>query len=87
MVRAQDLIDELHIDRAYVNSPVVDQVRQGDGKVFAKPWAQRARSPGLFSKLNFKIDLRAKTIMCPAGEVESFEPGATVAFDPEVCGA
>jgi hypothetical protein len=80
-------IDELHIDRAYVNSPVVDQVRQGGGTVFAKPWAQRARSPGLFSKLDFKIDLRAKTITCPAGEVESFEPGTTVAFDPEACGA
>lgn len=80
-------ISELHIDRAYVNSPVVDEVRQDGGKVFAKPWAQRARSPGLFSKLDFKLDLRAKTITCPAGEVEPFEPGTTVQFDPEACGA
>jgi hypothetical protein len=80
-------INELHIDRAYVNSPVVDQVRQDGGTVFAKPWAQRARIPGLFSKLDFKIDLDAKTVTCPAGEVESFEPGTTVAFDPEACGA
>jgi len=79
-------IDELHVDRAYVNSPVVDQVRDTGGKVFSKPWAQRARSPELFSKLDFKLDLLAKTITCPAGEIEPFEPGDTVHFDPEACG-
>jgi hypothetical protein len=78
---------ELHIDRAYVNSPVVDQVFASGGTVFAKPWAQRAHRPGLFTKGDFKIDLRAKTITCPAGEVEPFEPGDTVEFDPEACGA
>lgn len=78
---------ELHIDRAYVNSPVVDDVFSSGGKVFAKPWALRPHRPGLFSKGDFKIDLRAKTITCPAGEVESFEPGDTVEFDPEACGA
>ncbi len=78
---------ELHIDRAYVNSPVVDDVFASGGTVFAKPWGRRAHRPGLFTKGDFKIDLRAKTITCPAGEVESFEPGDTVEFDPEACGA
>jgi hypothetical protein len=78
---------ELHIDRGYVNSPVVDEVLSTGGQVFAKPWGQRARSLDLFSKRDFKIDLRSKTITCPAGQVESFEPGDTVQFDPEVCGA
>ncbi|WP_437609950.1 IS1182 family transposase [Sorangium sp. So ce834] len=78
---------ELHIDRAYVNSPVVDEVIRAGGQVFSKPWGQRARSPDLFSKRDFKIDLRAKTITCPAGQVEAFEPGDTVEFDPEECGA
>lgn len=80
-------IAELHIDRAYVNSPIVEEVRQGGGEIFSKPWAQRTRRPELFSKLDFKLDLRAKTITCPAGEVESFEPGTTVEFDPEACGS
>jgi hypothetical protein len=80
-------LDELHIDRAYVNSPVVAAVISTGGTVFAKPWAQRAPKPGLFSKADFHIDLRAKTIRCPAGEVEPFKPGETVHFDPEVCGA
>lgn len=79
-------IAELHIDRAYVNSPVIDDVRQGGGKVFSKPWGQRASKPGLFSKADFKLDLRAKTITCPAGEVEAFELGTTVHFDPQACG-
>ncbi|WP_420854475.1 transposase [Sorangium cellulosum] len=61
-------------------------IRAG-GQVFSKPWGQRARSPDLFSKRDFKIDLRAKTITCPAGQVEVFEPGDTVEFDPEECGA
>jgi hypothetical protein len=80
-------LGELHIDRGYVNSPVVAAVMSTGGTVFAKPWALRAAKPGLFSKADFHIDLRAKTITCPAGEVEPFEPGDTVHFDPEVCGA
>lgn len=77
---------ELHIDRAYVNSPVVASVIESGGNVFAKPWGVRARSPELFSKRDFTIDLRAQTVTCPAGEVEPFELGDTVAFDPEACG-
>jgi hypothetical protein len=87
-IQAQGLtLDELHIDRAYVNSPVVDEIIDGGGAVFAKPWGQRARAPGMFTKLDFKFDLRAHTITCPEGQVEPFEPGATVEFDPEVCGS
>lgn len=80
-------LKEAHIDRAYVNSPVMAEVLAGGGAVLAKPWALRPARPGLFSKADFRIDLRAQTITCPAGQVESFEPGGdTVHFDPEVCG-
>lgn len=80
-------VGEVHIDRAYVNSPLVASVLESGGKVFSKPWALRAPKPGLFSKADFDIDLRSKTITCPAGQVERFEPGETVHFDPDVCGA
>jgi hypothetical protein len=80
-------LTEMHIDRAYVNSPVVSAVVKGGGAIFAKPWSQRPARPGLFSKADFHIDLRANTITCPAGEVEHFEAGDTVHFDPEACGA
>lgn len=79
-------VGEAHIDRAYVNSALVAETRAAGGKVFAKPWALRAPRPGMFSKSDFHIDLRAQTITCPAGEVEPFEPGTTVHFDPEACG-
>lgn len=81
------MLHELHIDRAYVNSPIVGSIIKAKGKVFAKPWGQRPIKPGLFSKADFQIDLKTKTIRCPAGQVESFEPGDTVHFDPEACGA
>lgn len=78
---------ELHIDRAYVNSPLVNEVLESGGKVLAKPWGVRARAPGMFTKRDFKIDMRAQTVTCPKGQIEPFEPGDTVEFDPEVCGA
>jgi hypothetical protein len=84
IARQRLTLDELHIDRAYVNSPVVASVMSAGGTVFAKPWAQRAAKPGLFSKADFHIDPRAKTITCPAGEVERFEPGETVHFEGAV---
>lgn len=80
-------ISELHIDRAYVNSPLVFAVAEQGGKVFAKPWSSHLRKSGLFAKGDFKIDLRQRKITCPAGQVESFELGATAHFDPEACGA
>jgi hypothetical protein len=79
-------ISELHIDRAYVNSPLVTDVQNEGGSIRSKPWAQRAREPDMFSKAAFRIDVRTNTITCPAGEVEPFEPGETVHFDPEACG-
>ncbi len=44
------------------------------------------QSKGLFGKVDFEIDMRAKTITCPAGQVERLEEGQTVQFDPEACG-
>ena len=79
-------IGELSIDRAYINSPIVDEIEDEGGDVLCKPWAIR-NSRGTLSKKEFKIDMRSKTITCPSGEVESFEPGQTVEFDPEACGS
>lgn len=78
-------IGELSVDRAYVNSELVEQVRASGGEILCKPWALR-NSTNLFSKAEFKINIRDRTITCPAGEVEHFEPGETVEFDPEACG-
>ena len=83
--RQQRQVSELHIDRAYVNSSLVAEVLKTGGEVLAKPWALR-NSQKLFTKGDFKINMRDRTITCPAGQVESFEPGDVVEFDPETCG-
>ncbi|WP_237244217.1 MULTISPECIES: transposase [Sorangium] len=36
---------ELHIDRAYVNRPVVDDVIRAKGKVFSRPWGSGLAAP------------------------------------------
>jgi hypothetical protein len=83
----QDLvIGELHIDRAYINSPVVDAVLGIGGVVRCKPWVPHAPRPGAFTKTAFDINVRDMTITCPAGETERFRPGQVVEFDPEGCG-
>jgi hypothetical protein len=80
-------IGELLIDRGYINSPDVAAIGKTGTEIICKPWKLRNVKPELFSKADFKIDMRAKTITCPAGQVESFEPGDVVAFDPEICGS
>jgi hypothetical protein len=80
-------VAELTIDRAYINSALVSEVISGGGQVVAKPWSARNFREGLFVKTDFKIDMRSRTITCPAGQVEAFEPGDVVQFDPEQCGS
>jgi hypothetical protein len=80
----RNVIAELHVDRGYIGSTLVQDVLEARREVICKPWV--ARNGKLFAKSDFIIDMRARTIRCPAGEVERFEPGSIVEFDPEVCG-
>ena len=87
MQRQAATIGSLSIDRAYVQSELVDEVIGGGGEILCKPWSGRnTRNPDLFGKVDFKLNMRDRTITCPAGEVEHFEPGMQVHFDPEACG-
>lgn len=81
--RARNVIGELHVDRGYIGSTLVQDVLAARNDVICKPWI--ARNGKLFAKSDFQIDMRARTIQCPAGEIERFEPGAVVEFDPETC--
>jgi hypothetical protein len=85
MARLELFPDVLLIDRGYINSPLTDAVRR-NGVIICKPWRGASTRAGLFGKRDFKVNLRDGTITCPAGEVEPFEPGAVVHFDPEACG-
>jgi hypothetical protein len=76
----------LLIDRAYLNSVLTQDVLASGGDVVCRPWRGAGAKPELFGKRDFKVNARDSTITCPAGEVEPFEPGAVVHFDPEACG-
>lgn len=80
-------IRELSIDRAYVNSELARAVDAAGGEVLAKPWRVQNTNGDLFIKTDFKIDIRRGLLTCPAGQVERFEPGDVVEFDPETCGS
>jgi Transposase DDE domain len=79
-------IGRLYVDRGYINSELVADVQREGGEVVCKPWHVRNTRPELFKKTDFKLNMRDRTITCPAGHVEAFEPGQVVEFDPELCG-
>ncbi len=61
------------LDRALILAPV-----------FCKPWM--FKNGELFSKADFDLNLRDRTITCPSGlQTERFALGTTVEFDSEIC--
>ncbi|MCP4967919.1 MAG: IS1182 family transposase [bacterium] len=74
---------EFHFDRGYMGSPTVGELAEAGVVILCKPW--KARNGDLFSKEEFVLELRGKTITCPAGESEPIEFGKTVQFDAEAC--
>jgi DDE family transposase/transposase-like protein DUF772 len=78
-------IGEVFIDRAYVDSELVENASAAGATVFCKP--RTVTNGELFSKDDFKKNFRLKTITCPAGQTQRFVPGHTVEFDPGICGA
>ena len=76
-------VDDLLIDRGYINSALVDEVLGRRGKIVCKPWTSRNGS--LFPKSAFTLNIRDRTIECPNGQVQGFSFGTVVEFDPDVC--
>lgn len=76
-------IGSLHIDRGYIASQLVTDLLARSREVLCKPWVPR--NGKLFTKADFKLDMRSLTLTCPAGETEHFTPGSVVEFDPEAC--
>lgn len=83
-VERQNLeIVELHIDRGYINSKLVNDVLSGHGEVICKPW--NSKNKKLFPKSAFELDMRAQTITCPGEQTIHFELGSVVDFHSELC--
>jgi hypothetical protein len=77
-------VSELYVDRGYISSSLVDDVLGRGGEVFCKPWFPPGKD-GTFTKSQFRLNLRAMTITCPAGEVEPIQLGRTIEFDGAIC--
>jgi hypothetical protein len=76
-------IAELSIDRGYLSSPIVPAVLKAGGAVICRPWGLAHGE--LFSKQDFKLNLRDKTLTCPLGHTESFRLGTVVEFPAAQC--
>jgi hypothetical protein len=76
-------VDDLLIDRGYINSALVDEVLGRRGTIVCKPW--RSHNGRLFPKSAFTLNIRTRTIACPNGHVQGFSFGTVVEFDPDIC--
>jgi hypothetical protein len=81
--RQERAIAAWYCDRGYIASPVISDILDEGGEVICKPWVPR--NGDRFSKADFLINLRDRTITCPAGEVEPIDLGADVEFNPDAC--
>jgi Transposase DDE domain/Transposase domain (DUF772) len=74
----------LDIDRGYLPSPrVVDLFRHGT-TVYSRPWAPT--NNGLFTKDDFKINLRRREVTCPNGKTAIVVDSGKATFSVNHCG-
>jgi DDE family transposase/transposase-like protein DUF772 len=77
-------IGSLYVDRGYINAPIVDEILARRGAVICRPW--RTHNGDHFGKHAFSLNMRDRTITCPAGKKQPIVLGAKVEFPAEVCG-
>jgi len=77
-------VGEVFVDRAYASSELVENAEANGATVFCKP--RNPTNGALFSKSDFKMNFRLRTITCPAGQVQKLTPGGLVQFNPATCG-
>lgn len=76
-------IGELYIDRGYISSEAVKEILAGHGSVYCKP--RHAQNGDLFSKSDFDLNMRDRTISCPGGQTRNFELDSTISFNAHAC--
>src|SRR5215471_877368 len=78
----QSTLKALHIDRAYLASPLVQQ-RPAELAIFCKAWP--VRQGPYFPKSAFHLDWERHELRCPGGETMPLEPGGVVNFPAATC--
>jgi len=83
-IDAQGLtIGSLYIDRGYINAPIVDEILARRGAIICRPCL--AQNGDHYGKRAFKINMRDRTITCPAGAQQPIVLGSKVEFPAETC--
>jgi hypothetical protein len=77
-------IREVFVDRAYVNTEFVETAEAEGARVYCKP--RNPANGDLFTKSDFTLNFRLRTITCPAGNSEKFTTGQSVEFNASTCG-
>jgi hypothetical protein len=77
-------LSELHVDRGYVISDLVRNAVAQGVDVISKP-RRMPPNRGLFTKHDFRFDLRTRTVTCPAGKVRHFTEGEAIEFGAANC--
>lgn len=86
-VRRHGELEELAIDRGFLNHPEVSRLAASGVSITCRPWPIQNKY-GNFTKLDFKIDLRSRTVVCPAGETATYSKKKLEAvFHPAKCNA
>jgi hypothetical protein len=83
-VARQGEIEILDIDRGYLASPAVEALHRAGVTIHSRAW--QTNGQGLFTKEDFRIDLRRKEIECPAGTVAPLMPSGAAYFSADDCG-
>jgi Transposase DDE domain/Transposase domain (DUF772) len=78
----QCTLRELHIDRAYLASKLVQQ-RPATRAIFCKAWP--VQQGPFFPKTAFTLDWQQHVLQCPGGVTMPFEPGGMVKFPAATC--
>lgn len=82
-VKRHGKVEVLDIDRGYLASPAVARLHRSGVEVHSRAWNTANR--GLFTKEDFRIQLRRKRVICPAGAAAPITPTGQVFFDPKSC--
>ncbi len=80
--QGEELLSELHIDRAYLSSELVRD-RSPELEVYCKAW--RVSNGERFPKTAFGLDWERGLLRCPAGTTMPFEAGGVVRFPKKRC--
>jgi hypothetical protein len=79
------ILEVVDIDRGYLASPAIRDLHRAGVQVNCRAW-QAGQYNGMFTKADFGIRLKSRTVRCPAGKVAAIRASGLAAFSAGDCG-